>query len=53
MRSWRMFRPFRKSREQFVFLCERCASACDAACRADAIRDRARERSLAYGWRYL
>jgi hypothetical protein len=33
-----------------VEFCDACACVCDAACRADALREQARERALAMRW---
>jgi hypothetical protein len=46
-----MLRLFRKTRDVAVSFCERCGQVCGSACRADALRERARLQALAYGWR--
>ena len=46
-----MLKLFRSTRERVVSFCERCGSVCDSVCRADAIREHARQRALAIGWR--
>ena len=42
---------FRSTRERVVSFCERCGAVWDSVCRRDAIREHARQRALAYGWR--
>ncbi|MGH3003869.1 MAG: hypothetical protein ACRDM1_14610 [Gaiellaceae bacterium] len=37
---------FRRTKEVVVEFCERCSSVCDQACRARAIRDRARDGAM-------
>jgi hypothetical protein len=46
-----MSRLFRSSKVRLVAFCDRCARVCDAACRADAIRERALMRALRLGVR--
>jgi hypothetical protein len=46
-----MLRLFRKTKNRVVWFCERCGSVCDSGCRSEAIREHARQRALAYGWR--
>lgn len=46
-----MVRWLRKSRESVVEFCDRCAQVCDAACRVDAARERARIQVLFVGGR--
>jgi hypothetical protein len=46
MLSW-----WRKSKEFVVEFCDRCAQVCDAACRAEAVRERARVMVLRFGGR--
>jgi len=45
-RGGRMFSWLRSSRKSVVTYCERCYSACGAACRAAMHRERARDESL-------
>lgn len=40
---------FNRTKHRIVSFCERCGSVCDSACRADALRERARSQLLAYG----
>ena len=40
-----------KAKAATVSFCERCGEVCNAACRADALRERARLQTIAYGWR--
>jgi hypothetical protein len=47
-----MLKLFKRPRERAVQFCERCGTVCDAACRADAMRDRARERAILLGTRF-
>jgi len=42
---------FKRTSGMAVKFCDRCAQVCDAACRRNAIVERARERALALGWR--
>ena len=42
---------FTRTRNAVTSFCERCGQVCDTACRADAMRERARTQLLAYGWR--
>jgi hypothetical protein len=46
-----MLRLFRRSKVRLVAFCDRCARVCDAACRADAIRERELMRALRLGVR--
>jgi MinD superfamily P-loop ATPase len=46
-----MLKLFKRTRELAVEFCERCGSVCDAACRRNAIIDRARDRALLQGMR--
>ena len=46
MLSW-----LRKPRELVVDFCDRCAQVCDAACRAEAVRERTRMQVLQFGAR--
>lgn len=46
-----MLRLFTKTKDVAVSFCERCGQGCSWACRADALRERARLQALAYGWR--
>lgn len=46
-----MLKLFNRTKELAVEFCDRCSSVCDAACRRDAIIDRARERALLLGMR--
>jgi hypothetical protein len=46
MLSW-----FRKRRELVVEFCDRCAQVCDAACYAEAARERTRVQVLQFGVR--
>jgi hypothetical protein len=44
---------FKKEKEELsVEFCDRCGSVCDAACRSDALRERAREKALLYQGRF-
>jgi hypothetical protein len=45
-------RCFEKEDELLVGFRDRCASVCDAACRSDTLRDRAREKALLFGRRF-
>jgi hypothetical protein len=47
-----MSKLFKRTRERVVHFCERCGSVCDSACRADAVRDRAREQAILLGARF-
>ncbi len=51
MRRWELVRWLRHPRESVVEFCDRCAQVCDAACRADAGRERARMQALLVGGR--
>jgi hypothetical protein len=51
MRRVSMFRWFRKTKELAADFCERCVQVCDAACRADEIRERALGTALRLGVR--
>lgn len=51
MRRWDMVRWLKQPREPVVEFCDRCAQVCDAACRADAARERARMQALLVGGR--
>lgn len=51
MKELAMLGRFRRTRELTVSFCERCGSVCDSACRAEAVREHALRRALAYGWR--
>ena len=42
---------FKRTRELAVEFCDRCGCVCDAACRRNAIVERARERALLQGMR--
>lgn len=44
---------FKRTRELVVEFCDRCGSVCDNACRRTALLERARERALANGVRFL
>jgi hypothetical protein len=44
-----MLRWLRKSKELAVGFCDRCAQVCDAACRADAVREQALAKALRFG----
>jgi hypothetical protein len=46
-----MLKLFSKTKEAAVSFCERCGQVCGSACRAEALRERARLQMLAYGWR--
>ena len=46
-----MMRLIKRTRRPDVSFCERCGSVCDAGCRAGAIREQARMRAFASGWR--
>ena len=46
-----MLRLFKRTRELTLSFCERCGSVCDSVCHAEAIREHALQRALAYGWR--
>jgi hypothetical protein len=46
------FRLFTRTRELAVGFCERCNRVCDAACRRNAIVERAREPLLPPGMRW-
>ena len=48
-----MFKLFTKTKDRMVSFCERCGSVCDSVCRAKALREHARQRALAYGWRQV
>jgi ferredoxin len=48
-----ILKRFRRARELAVEFCDRCGSVCDAACRRNAIIERARERALLRGMRLL
>jgi hypothetical protein len=48
-----MRRSLRKSKELAVDFCERCSRVCDARCRANAVRERARTQVLRYGGRLV
>jgi hypothetical protein len=41
-----------KKKEPSVDFCDRCSSVCDAACRSDAIRQRAQKKAMRYGGRF-
>ncbi|HEX6761795.1 MAG TPA: hypothetical protein VF094_03235 [Gaiellaceae bacterium] len=43
---------FSRPSELAVEFCERCGSVCDAACRRNAIIDRARDQALLLGQRW-
>ena len=47
-----MLRLFRRTRELTVEFCGRGARACDVACRADALRERALVSALRFGVRF-
>jgi hypothetical protein len=47
-----MLRRLRRSRELAVEFCDRCAQVCDAACRADAVRESALAQALRFGVRF-
>jgi hypothetical protein len=51
MRTVKMLRLFRKSKERLVEFCDRCARVCDGRCRAVAIRERALMQALRVGVR--
>jgi ferredoxin len=46
-----MSKLFSKTKDMAISFCERCGQACGSACRADALRERARMQALASGWR--
>ncbi|MDQ3876266.1 MAG: hypothetical protein M3322_12105 [Actinomycetota bacterium] len=46
-----MLKLFKRTRELAVEFCDRCGSVCDAACRRNAIIERARDRALLQGMR--
>lgn len=46
-----MLKLFGRTRELAVEFCERCGAVCDAACRRNALVERARERALLHGMR--
>jgi hypothetical protein len=48
MRSASMLRLFKRAKGLAVEFCERCSRVCDAACRGEALR----ERALLQAWRY-
>ena len=48
-----MFKLFGKTKDRLVSFCERCGSVCDSVCRAKAVREHARQKALAYGWRQV
>jgi hypothetical protein len=48
MRSVKMLRLFKRTKELAVEFCERCSRVCDAGCRRAALR----ERTLLQAWRY-
>ncbi|NUR77403.1 MAG: hypothetical protein HOQ28_14100 [Thermoleophilia bacterium] len=48
-----MLRLLRKSKEVAVEFCDRCSRLCDAACRSQALRERARAKVLRYGGRLV
>jgi hypothetical protein len=46
-----MLTLFKRTRVLAVEFCERCGLVCDAACRRNAIVERARDRALLHGMR--
>jgi hypothetical protein len=46
-----MLQLFKRTRVLAVEFCERCGFVCDAACRRNAIIERARDRALQLGMR--
>jgi Pyruvate/2-oxoacid:ferredoxin oxidoreductase delta subunit len=53
MKELAMLRLSKRTNEHVVSFCERCGSVCGSVCRAEAIREHARQRALAYGWRQV
>jgi hypothetical protein len=47
-----MLRPFKRTKQPAIEFCDRCAMVCDAACRRNAIVNRARDRALLLGMRW-
>ena len=50
---WKLLRRRRPVDLDRVIFCERCGEVCDARCRADALRERAKADAMAFrtGWR--
>ena len=46
-----MLKLFKKTSELAIEFCDRCGLVCDAACRRNAIVERARDRALLQGMR--
>ena len=48
-----MLKLFKRTKELVVEFCERCGRVCTSACRRNALLERARERALVNGVRFL